>query len=397
MNNRSAPLQDKDRIASLDMMRGFALLGILMANSLHFQFGLLLIPDIHQFYPLGPLDRAAEIFVQVFAASSFYTLFSFLFGYGMAFLKERLEQQQLSFNKLYWRRTFILLVVGFIHGIFIWDGDILFTYALTAFVLFFFLKLSERGLLNWSLVLLFMMALSIATPEEDSTIYDAQFLQYSIEEKEALSLKSYTDVVHFRLFNDPLGIGFMGEVILQVSVMISVLGMFLLGAFVHRKKWLVHPIESRPLLIRVWWITLLIGFPSKIIYIFNDRYTYEMLHTTVGGPLVAMFYASSIALMASSKNTNRLLYPLTYVGRLSLTNYLLQSIVFTTLFYGYGFNLFGRIGIFAGLLLCFVFFALQIFASKWWLSRFYIGPFEWFWRAGTYLRLPKIRRKQISR
>ncbi|WP_227937928.1 DUF418 domain-containing protein [Alkalihalobacillus deserti] len=392
MNKRSAPIQETERISSLDMMRGFALFGILLANSLHFQYGLFLIPDIHHFYPLGTLDKGAEMFIQLFATSSFYTLFSFLFGYGMASLKERLEQQQLPFGTLYWRRTLILLVVGLIHGLFIWDGDILFTYALTAFVLFFFLKLKERGLLIWSIVLLFIMALSIAVPEDDSTTFDEQLLHYSIAEKETLSLKSYPDVVQFRLFSDPLGLGLIGDMIIHASAIISVLGMFLLGAFVARKKWLVHPLQYRSLLFRVWWITLLIGFPSKIIYLFNDSYTYEMLHTTVGGPLVAMFYASSIALLASSARQSNILYAFTYVGRLSLTNYLLQSLVFTTIFYGYGFNLFGRIGIFTGLLLCFSFFTIQVLASKWWLNRFYIGPFEWGWRAGTYLRLPKLRR-----
>ncbi len=393
MSQRSTPVQESDRITSLDMMRGLALLGILIANSLHFQYGLFLIPDIHDFYPLGTIDKVAEMFIQVFATSSFYTLFSFLFGYGMAFLKERLEQQHLSFSPLYWRRTFILLVTGLLHGIFIWDGDILVIYALTAMVLFFFLKLKERGLLIWSVLLLFIMALTIAIPEDDSTAYDEQLIHYSIEEKEALGQGSYADVVFFRIFSDPLGLGVIGDIIIQISSIMSVLGMFLLGAYVARKKWLVHPVENRSILLRVWWITLLIGFPSKIAYLFNDSYTYEMLHTTVGGPLVAMFYASSIALLASSKRKSRLLYPLTYVGRLSLTNYLLQSIVFTTLFYGYGLNLFSRIGIFTGLILCFVFFALQIVASKWWLKHFYMGPFEWVWRVGTYLRLPRMRRK----
>jgi uncharacterized protein len=168
--------------------------------------------------------------------------------------------------------------------------------------------------------------------------------------------------------------------------------MFLLGAFVARKKWLLHVSKHRKLFFRVWWLTLLIGFPSKIAYLFNGSYAYEMLHTTIGGPLVAMFYASSIALLASNSKWRKHLEPLAYVGRLSLTNYLMQSIVFTTLFYGYGFGLFNRIGIFGGLVLVFVFFIIQIVASRWWLNRYYIGLFEWLWRAGTYVTIPKLRR-----
>jgi uncharacterized protein len=393
MNHRSSPLNEENRILSLDLMRGLALLGILLANSLHFQYGLFLVPDIHNYYPLGWIDHVAEGVIRIFAVSSFYTLFSFLFGYGMAFLKERLEQQNKPFNPLYWRRTLILLFVGLAHGIFIWDGDILFVYALTAFVLFFFLKLKERGLLIWSFVLLFLMALSIASPEDESMkALDEQLLNYSLEEKEVLTFGSFSEVVSFRFLADPLGLGFAGDVIINVTAMVSVLGMFLLGAFVARKKWLLHVSKHRKLFFRVWWLTLLIGFPSKIAYLFNGSYAYEMLHTTIGGPLVAMFYASSIALLASNSKWRKHLEPLAYVGRLSLTNYLMQSIVFTTLFYGYGFGLFNRIGIFGGLVLVFVFFIIQIVASRWWLNRYYIGLFEWLWRAGTYVTIPKLRR-----
>jgi uncharacterized protein len=258
MNQNTLPLQEKDRILSLDMMRGLALLGILLANSLHFQYGLFLIPDLHNYYPLGWLDKAAEVFILLFATASFYTLFSFLFGYGMAFLKERLEQRHQPFGFLYWRRTFILLLVGLLHGIFIWDGDILFVYALTAFILFFFLKLQERSLLIWAIVLLFFMALSITSPEDESTaFFDEQMRHYSIQEKETLASGSYIDVVTFRVLNDPLGLGIIGDIIIHITAMVSVLGMFLLGAYVARKKWLVNLNEYRPLMIRFWWITFL--------------------------------------------------------------------------------------------------------------------------------------------
>lgn len=394
MTTRFIPLQEKDRIASLDMMRGLALLGILLANSMHFQFGLFLIPDIHDYYPLGALDRATEMFIFLFAQSSFYTLFSFLFGYGMVLLKERLEQRELRFGVVYWRRMFILLVVGYLHGLFIWDGDILFIYALTSFILFFFLKLKERGLLIWAALLLLMMASSIGAPQDDSTLaLDEQLYHYSLEEKEALSKGSYFDVVFFRLHADPLGMGIIGDMILTSTAMVSVLGMFLLGSFVARKKWLEDISSHQALIKRVWWITLLIGFPSKLAYVLQNTYQNEILHTTVGGPLIAIFYASSIALIATSEKGRKVLQPLTYVGRLSLTNYLMQSIVFTTLFYGYGMGLFNRIGFFAGMLLAFVFFFIQIVVSKWWLKHFHIGPFEWVWRVGTYLHVPRLRRR----
>ncbi|WP_100371856.1 DUF418 domain-containing protein [Bacillus sp. FJAT-45037] len=394
MSSRATSISDHERINSLDMMRGLALLGILLANSLHFQYGLFLIPDLHDYYPLGFLDRASESLIHFFATASFYTLFSFLFGYGMVLLKDRLIERGLRFWAVYWRRMFILLMVGCIHYLFIWDGDILLTYALAGFLLFFFLRLKERGLLIWSLILLLLMALSISVPE-DETMSDQNALlaAYSVDEKEVLSSGSYAEVVMFRLTTDPFGLSGFGQILVILSAMIAVLGMFLLGAYVARQKWLLNVEAHRPMLKRIWWITLLVGFPAKIPHAFiGQNYQYEMLHMTVGGPFVAMFYATSIALLATNPNAQKWLQPLAMVGRLSLTNYLMQSIVFTTLFYGYGFGLFNSVGYFVGAILAVSFFFLQILCSTWWIKRFRIGPFEWFWRAGTYLELPKLRR-----
>ncbi|WP_100406502.1 DUF418 domain-containing protein [Bacillus solitudinis] len=394
MKNRPTSIQESDRIFSLDIMRGFALLGILLANSMHFQFGLFLIPNLHDYYPLGLLDRVTEVVIIIFAQASFYTLFSFLFGYGMAFLKERLQQKSLRFTPLYWRRMIILLALGYIHGLLIWDGDILFMYALASFLLFFFLKLSEKGLLIWALILLLLMALSIASPEDDGsmTAFNESLTSYSINEKEILTSGSYHEVVSFRLHADPLGMGWIGDIVILGSGIVSVLGMFLLGAYVARKNWLLEARKHHVLMKKIWWATLLIGFPSKIAYTINDSEQFEMLHSMVGGPLVAMFYATSIVLVISNEKRIQLLKPLAYVGRLSLTNYLLQSVVFTSLFYGYGLGLFGQIGYFAGVIIVFFFFYLQILFSKWWITHCYIGPVEWLWRAGTYLYLPKLKR-----
>ncbi|MDV2686199.1 DUF418 domain-containing protein [Alkalihalophilus lindianensis] len=395
MTTRATSIQDNERIASLDMMRGLALLGILLANSLHFQYGLFLIPSLHDYYPLGTIDRITESAILFLATASFYTLFSFLFGYGMALLKERLEQRELRFGTVYFRRMGILLAVGFLHYLFIWDGDILLTYALGGMLLYFFLRLKEKGLLVWSLILLLLMATSIGMPEDESTlVVEDSLASYSVIEKEVLTSGSYAEVVQFRLTEDMFGLGGYGQILVILSAMIAVIGMFLLGAFVARKKWLLNIDTHRPLLKKVWLITLLVGFPAKIPHAFiGDSYQYEMLHMTIGGPLVAMFYATSIALLATNPTARKWLQPFAMVGRLSLTNYLMQSIVFTTLFYGYGFGLFNSLGYFVGAILAIVFFLLQILFSKWWITHFKMGPFEWFWRAGTYLEIPKLKRE----
>ncbi|WP_017728749.1 DUF418 domain-containing protein [Halalkalibacterium ligniniphilum] len=392
MTQKPVPTLDSNRIEALDMMRGLALFGILLVNSMHFQYGL--FPENTNDYPLGSLDYATEVFIKIFGQASFYTLFSFLFGYGMALLKESLEQRELDFSKLYWRRMFILLGVGFLHGTYIWDGDILFMYAIGGFFLFFFLKLKEKGLLVWALILLGLMAVSSASPvsPEEEALLNEPFVQYSEQENEVLRNGSYADVVQFRVEADPTGMGIIGDVLIFITNIISVMGMFLLGAYVARKKWLVQIKEHKKLIKQVWWMTLLVGFPLKAAYFLNPSYQLEMIQILIGGPLVAMFYASSIALLSKTERGHRLLKPLAYTGRMSLTNYLMQSIVFTTLFYGYGIGLFGELGLFLGALLVVAFYALLLVASRIWLKNFYMGPFEWFWRAGTYWTIPAFRR-----
>ncbi|KGA95963.1 hypothetical protein AJ85_07955 [Alkalihalobacillus alcalophilus ATCC 27647 = CGMCC 1.3604] len=385
------------RIMQLDMMRGLAIFGILLVNIMNFQYGLLLQPDIHQFYPLGAIDRVTEGFLYLFVKTSFYTLFSFLFGYGMVLLQERTELKGTNFTGMYWRRAFLLLVLGILHRTYIWEGDILFTYALTSFVFFFFLYFKGKGLLISALIFLGIMGLSVlganiddtaASEYQDGIIYD-----YSVAEKEVLENGSYLDVLQFRFAADITGLGLIGDIILEITTVLTVIGMFLLGAYVARKKWLLQIQEKKSFFKKIWFVTLIIGFGAKLPYVLSSSYFSEALMTYIGGPFTAIFYATSIALIASTEKGKKLLTPLTYVGRLSLTNYLLQSIIFTTLFYGYGVGLFGQLGFFVGTLIAIAFFIIQIVISKLWLTYFVIGPVEWFWRAGTYFIIPKLKKR----
>ncbi len=387
------PLNTNERIHSLDMMRGFALLGILLVNTMNFQYGLFLIPSLHDFYPLGIFDQLTEGFLYLFIRTSFYTLFSFLFGYGMVILQERSKQKNRSFAAIYWRRALLLLLIGLLHRVYIWEGDILVSYALTSFLFFFFLRFQAKGLLISALIFLGIMSLSAIAPGETNlNDTSSEFYTYSVEEKEVLTNGSYVDVLMFRLHSDFYGLGILEDVFLEAATVLTVIGMFLLGAFVARKKWLIEVNQHKKLLKRIWWFTLLIGFGSKVPFLFSNSIAAEGLMTYIGGPLTAIFYATSISLLANTETGSQILKPFAYVGRLSLSQYLLQSLIFTTLFYGYGFSLFGKLGFFLGMLVSIAFFIIQILISKWYLNHFRIGPIEWLWRAGTYLSIPPFKK-----
>ncbi|KMK75643.1 DUF418 domain-containing protein [Alkalihalobacillus pseudalcaliphilus] len=390
-----APL-NQGRLQPLDMMRGLAILGILLVNIMNFQYGLLLLPDVHQYYPLGTIDQLTESILYLFIRTSFYTLFAFLFGYGMVILQDRSTLKEASFTGIFWRRAFFLFILGILHRTYIWEGDILVTYAIASFILFFFLFFKAKGLLISAIIFLGVMLLFIPPPgsgdvselqQQEDTMY-----QYSLAEKEVLENGTYLEVLEFRMTSDITGLGIFGDILMEISTVIAVMGMFLLGAYFARKKWLDDIEGNLSLFKKIWWVTLFVGFGTKLPYAISPTYFSEGLMLAIGGPFTAIFYVTSVILLSRTEKGAKLLHPLTYVGRLSLTNYLLQSIVFTTLFYGYGIGLFGQLGFFVGTCIAIVFFVLQVLVSKWWLSRFVIGPVEWFFRAVTYMIMPKFKK-----
>jgi uncharacterized protein len=151
----------------------------------------------------------------------------------------------------------------------------------------------------------------------------------------------------------------------------------------------------------MWPWALVIGMLGNIIYVaFAEISTrgmpswenvFSVIGQTFGAPALAIFYMTSLALLAQSSTWERRLAPLANVGRMGLTNYLLQTVICTTLFYGYGFGLYGKVGIAAGILLTVVIFALQILFSAWWMKRYRFGPMEWLWRSLTYGKRQPMR------
>jgi uncharacterized protein len=116
----------------------------------------------------------------------------------------------------------------------------------------------------------------------------------------------------------------------------------------------------------------------------------------VGAPALSFFYASAIVLLFQQAGWRKRLAPLAAVGRTALSNYLLQSVICTTIFYSYGFGLYGRTGWLAGVVLAFLIFAVQVPVSLWWLRRFRFGPVEWLWRSVTYGKRQPMRQEPVT-
>ncbi|MBM0064076.1 DUF418 domain-containing protein [Alkalicoccobacillus gibsonii] len=404
MSQRSNPTLEGDRIITLDMLRGFALLGIILANSLHFQYGLMYESSLFNQYPNGGIDKFAESVIFIFVQASFYPLFSFLFGYGMALQKHRLLEKGLNFNGVFWRRTILLGIFGYLHAIYLWNGDILLPYALASVLLFFALMMPARGLVITGLIMVGLLGSCALVPDslyefgmENYTEEQIREMNPAIEfnenEFDVLENGSYSEVVEFRQTENPVFPGILGTIMFTATQAIGVIGLILLGAYIMRKGWIKDPITHKRKWKTMLWIGLLVALLTKTPVIFaTESMQLGKLQSLFGGPFLTMFFVSAFVLAATTDRGRKILQPLSYAGRMAFTNYLFQSLIMTTIFYNYGFGLFNSVGVFVGALIAIAVFIVQLILSKVWLTFFRMGPLEWLWRAGTYLQLPKLKK-----
>ena len=409
---RVEPVALSERIQTIDILRGCALFGILLVNMHLFSHPVqeLLIG----YGEAGPLlDRVAALGIQVFAESKFYPIFSFLFGLGFALQLQRAEARGTPFLPLYARRLSILLLIGLAHAVFVWVGDILVLYAvLGAVLLLFYRQRSPRTLLMWAGVFLSMAVLLPAglsglamlaklTPAgaaEVSASFAASDAGLRAEAAQAAIIYatgSFVEITAQRL----------SDLRLMYSVAIflafNALAMFLLGLYAGRRGIFRAIPAHAPLLKKIFWWGCALGLSSGIAHAMVSHGPEFALPTwldvladaarTLGAPMLALSYIAGLTLLLQHAAWRARLGPLAAVGRMALTNYLMQSLVATTLFYGYGFGLFGQIGPGLGLLITVAIYGLQIPLSVWWLRHFQYGPAEWLWRTLTYLRPQPFR------
>jgi uncharacterized protein len=396
MATAMTPVRPKGRIEVIDVLRGFSVLGILLVNMMGFSG----YPDtpIDQ---LEPVHRATTLLIRFVAQAKFYTLFSFLFGWGMAVQMERAAARGARFAPLYVRRLLILLLIGLVHAILIWDGDILVTYAVLGLPLLLFRKHSNRTLLV-AVVICLLIPVLISTPGPAESFREAYAKATDGLRQEAMAGfranvyadGTYREVAAHRWKNSLFG---YTQFIYWST---HVFGMFLLGLYVGRRR-ILHDVQAHlPLFRRVMWWGLVVGVVLNLVFVavadlpsrVPDEY-YQLATRsarTIGGSALCLFYISAIVLLSQKQKWRRRLSPLAPVGRMALSNYLFHSIVCTLIFNGYGLGLYGRFGPAITLILTFVIYRVQVSLSGWWLDRFHFGPMEWLWRSLTYGKVQSL-------
>lgn len=383
------------------MLRGVALLGILVVNMDSFAWP---IEDYRLGWagPVALWDRLAGWGIRTLAEGKFYPLFSFLFGLGMAMQMRRAEAGGARFVPQYLRRLLWLFVFGAAHVWFLWYGDVLTTYAVLGVPLLVFRRQSARTLVIVAsacmvvavLVNAGLLALA-AAPAVHSDSPGANVMSPSPGPDLLPAIHVYGEGA-FEEIRDQRLRDFAWALVLGFPALPIIFAMFLLG-FVAGRDGIFHEIGSRLAMFRrvaVW--SGVVGLASTLAHVLSSDLvgapgpaTLEVARVAagvVGGPALTLCYVSGIALLCHRPGWRARLARLAPVGRMPLTNYLLQSVVCTTIFYGYGFGLYGRVGLAEGLALAVAIYLGQVQWSGWWFRRFAYGPLEWAWRVLTYGR-----------
>jgi uncharacterized protein len=376
-----APTQLSERVVALDMMRGFSLLGIFIVNMLAFHTPFYYI-DPYSWFQV-PADKEAFQWIDIAIQGSVYPLFSMLFGYGLAMQFNKARERGVSFTNLALRRLLVLLGFGIVHAFLIWSGDILITYAISGLLLMWILFLSWKWLLGIALALyllpnVLLSSIMLLIPDDEPIYSGIQQIESSIS---AFSTGSWSDIFAQRA-SDWVYANGLGVIPL---ILISILPFMMIGAAASKVKLIQRTAEKKVFWIVLVVITLGAGTYIKFLpYTDTPNYFTMFVQDLFGGPLQAVAYAGIVALLCQLSLFRKLFSPVAKAGRMSMTTYLTQSIVATTIFYSYGFGLYGKVDVMTGTWMAIGIFLIQLIFAEVWLSKFSQGPVEMLWKQLTY-------------
>jgi uncharacterized protein len=430
---KARPVESGERVASVDVLRGVALLGILAMNIVAFAWPErvyaipVLAPDA------GPADTALWAFNHLVFDTKMMTLFSMLFGAGLVLMSDRAEARGARLRGVYYRRVLWLLVIGLVHAYLIWDGDILVAYALCGLFLYPFRRLRPRTLIvtgvlfNLVLVPLLLGFRFVGVPYMratyerveaearqghkagwwDEKVHDGwkEMSKNELPKREdflqeiAAHRGSYGALVKHRakslVWAHTLGFVLGGWWFAGGRMLIG-MGLMKLGVFSAER--------SRRFYLALMLLGYGIGLPLLLFDAFHQiNHNFflgrRIWYTLDGWPALTLYgsfpvvlgHVGAVMLVCQSGAVPWLTRRLAAVGRMALSNYLGTSLVCTTLFYGYGFDLFGTLHRPLLYAIVLAIWALQLMISPLWLEFFRFGPAEWLWRSLTYWRLQPLR------
>jgi uncharacterized protein len=400
-NTTLAPTPVNERVHGVDALRGLALLLILIANMPAFNSPIYYLNSAgYEWWP-SRVDHIVQTLEATFVQNESFRLFSFLFGFGLAMQLIRAERAGVSFLPIYTRKLLTLIAIGLCHVVLIWTGDILALYGILGFLLLLFRNLKPNLILASAIVLCLAAPLRwefslvhslgkqatraanvrLAASDVDPEQGEAQ--RQVVSSVAAYRDGSWFDAAHQRVTDYIY--------YLKHSQALTVFPMFLFGLYFGRRRVFDNLRNRIPALKRIAGVSLFVAILATIAMrsLYGGQVPERM---TLLRPLVYVIqetalltlYTSIILLVSEMPVFKKPTEFLVATGRTSLSNYLLQSVICTLVFYGYGLGLYGKVRPAQGLLVVPVVFAIELYLSSVWLKRFSFGPIEWIFRAVTY-------------
>lgn len=413
MSTTFTPIHTSERITIMDALRGIAILGIFIANlGAGFSFYDSSLNNVGPYF--HKLDHTFRFWEHVLIEGKFYSIFSLLFGWGMALQLKRSEINGLTPVKFMRRRLGFMFLLGLAHLLLLWTGDIVAFYALLGFVFLWMRKWSDRKLFITAIVMLCLPVLIYALRMKWNVLLAPAGLLFDTGTKVDSALtgsKSFDEFLinlktgnyFFQLKSLVAGVFYrFGDLIFQ-SRPLKVLGMFILGYLLGRNDRYKTILANKQLLLLITGGGLLIGLPANyqlsklmetgLYYQLKIEGVYQSIAYALGVAPLALAYVALFFLFAQTAIGKKVVGILQPVGKMAFTNYISHSIIGTIVFYGAGFGLVREVGPVYYTSLALLVFIAQVILSTIWLRYFNYGPIEWLWRSATYKKWQPFRKR----
>jgi uncharacterized protein len=403
-----APLDRDHRITTLDVLRGFALLGILVMNIQSFS-----MPDVAYLNPsaygdLTGANLAVWIAGNLLTDEKMYGIFSMLFGAGILLMTGRVEARGRKPAGLHYRRMAWLMLFGLLHGFLLWPGDILWTYGVAGLIAYLFRKRTPRTLLI-SAAIFFAIGSGIfaSIGVAVNRLPAEQYKEFEQENWRSTPEMIQDEIATFRggwseqqsarienaLFMD-IGVFLMVFGWKTIGNMLLGMALFKWGVFtgdlarrVYRRMAVAGFVLGLPIVAFGIWRNFAARWDGHYSFFFGSQFNYW------GAIVVDIGWIGLLMLFCTSPGFSGLKARLAALGRTAFSNYILQTVICTTLFYGQGFGLFGSVSRVGQLAIVLAIWIVQLIVAPLWLRYFQFGPLEWLWRSLTYWRrMPLVAR-----
>ena len=412
------PVHNNERIILMDALRGIAILGIFIANlGVGFSF--------YEYKPdnSGPwfhqLDHSFQFWQHVFIEGKFYSIFSFLFGWGIAIQLQRSEVKGISPASFMRRRLTFMLLLGLAHLLLLWSGDIVAFYALVGFVFLWIRKWSSRTLLITAIICLLLpvplyylkMKFPVLLAPAGIVFQTGDTVDKWLQGTNSSGLQGFELFIHnikHGNYIDQLktllsGIFFRYGDLLFQDRFFKVLGMIILGYLMGHENRYKQILINKKLLTTIAIAGLVIGLPSNYLlakYMESNAYYnlqmdgfYRTVVYATGVAPLAMAFMSLFFLAALTKPGLAIIKLLQPAGKMAFTNYILHSVIGTIVFFGTGFGMLREVGPVYYTIFAWIVFIAQVIISTYWLRYFQFGPIEWLWRSATYGKWQSFRKR----